>query len=78
MFDRNWAPSSTVFFLLSHVWGLFFRPDTEDPLDSVLALSFYENPEAYRKSIEEHVRQFARKSRAEFEAEFLEQGGAAS
>lgn len=47
VFDRNWSPSATVFFLLSHVWGLFFQPDTEDPLDSVLALSFYEDFEAY-------------------------------
>eukprot|EP00752_Nemacystus_decipiens_P013348 g11818.t1 len=59
LFDRSWTPNTSVFDVLSCVYGLLLVPDHDDPLDSTLALQMYVSDYAYETAIEEHVKAHA-------------------
>jgi hypothetical protein len=42
------------------VYGLLLSPDTADPLDSTLALSFYEADGTYEAEILAHTKRYAK------------------
>ena len=74
--DRNWSPDTSIEMVLGCVYGLLLNPDYEDPLDSSLALEFYQASGAYEASVMEYTERHARaKSRAVWRRE-LEGGGA--
>jgi len=64
IFDRNYTSDTTVLEILHCIYGLLLNPDYEDPLDSTLALEFYEASGVYEDSIRRHVEQHAHRSRA--------------
>ena len=45
--DRNWSPDTPVRMVLDCVYGLLLSPDYDDPLDSALALLFFQGSGAY-------------------------------
>ena len=74
--DRNWSPDTSIEMVLGCVYGLLLNPDYEDPLDSSLALEFYQAEGTYEASVMEHTQRHARaKTRAVWRRE-LEGGGA--
>jgi ubiquitin-protein ligase len=62
--DRNYTADTTVQSIMHCIYGLLLNPDYEDPLDSTLALEFYEASGVYEDSIRRHVdRHAANRSR---------------
>merc|ERR1712134_78381 len=45
--DRNYTTDTTVLSIMHCIYGLLLNPDYEDPLDSTLALEFYEASGVY-------------------------------
>jgi len=45
--------------VLNCIFGLLLNPDTDDPLDSTLALQFFDNNGQYEASIMQHVSKHA-------------------
>ena len=54
--DRNWQTTTSVRTVLDCVYGLLLNPDVDDPLDSNLALAFYDDSGVYEAQIVEHTR----------------------
>ena len=65
--DRNWTADTGLLRVFECVYGLLLSPDTADPLDSTLALSFYEGDGRYEAEIIAHTKlhamQWTRKQR---------------
>ena len=57
--DRNYSPDTSVSTILQCVYGLLLSPDVSDPLDSTLALAFYDDSGLYETSIVAHTKQHA-------------------
>jgi len=73
IFTRNWTADTTVRMVLDCVYGLLLYPETDDPIDSNLAMIFFNNKINYEKGITEHVKKHAKaKSAAEWRAELLQ------
>lgn len=51
IFDRNWSPDIKMSELFGVVFGLLLNPDRDDPLDSNLALSFYNDNGQYEANV---------------------------
>lgn len=71
IFDRNWTSETTIGMVLNCVYGLLLSPATDDPLDSRLALSFYEADGAYEARIMEATAKFAATTRTEWAKRLL-------
>jgi len=72
IFTRAWSGDTTIQRVLECIYGLFLNPDTEDPLDSTLALQFFDGNGQYEASIMSHVTKHASKqSRDAFRREML-------
>lgn len=69
---RAWTSDTSVLQVLENLNGLMLTPDTVDPLNSALALRFYEADGSYEAAILTHVRQHASKSRRQWQAELGE------
>ena len=52
--------------------GLMLNPDTDDPLDTNLALSFFSATGDYEAAIMKHVEKYAQKSRKAYRDELQE------
>jgi ubiquitin-protein ligase len=63
IFDKNWTPDTGIMTVLQCVYGLLLTPDTTDPLDSTLALAFYDDSGKYEADILMHVKAHANKTR---------------
>jgi ubiquitin-protein ligase len=61
--DRNWTVETSVRQVLECVFGLLLSPDVSDPLDSHIALAYYDDCGAYEATIIEHTRKHASLSR---------------
>lgn len=57
--DRNYTADTTVLSIMHCIYGLMLNPDYDDPLDSTLALEFYEASGTYEDSIRRHVQTYA-------------------
>lgn len=67
--DRNWTSDTTMRRVFECIFGLLLSPDTADPLDSTLALSFYEADGSYEAAILAHTKLHATKiTKAEWAA----------
>ena len=66
IFDRNWTPDTTVNTIFQCLYGLLLTPDVSDPLDSTLALEFYDDSGLYETSIVHHVKRHASKTREDW------------
>ena len=74
--DRNWSPDTSIEMVLGCVYGLLLNPDYEDPLDSSLALEFYQASGTYEASVMEYTQRYARaETRASWQRKL--EGGAA-
>lgn len=49
IFDRNWTANLSIRQVFDCVYGLLLAPDPEDPLDSVLAMQYHQDREAYER-----------------------------
>ena len=67
--DRNYTPATSVSLILQCIYGLLLNPDVTDPLDTNLALSYYEADGSYEGQIIEFVNTYAKKSRTKWAAE---------
>eukprot|EP01062_Namystynia_karyoxenos_P061728 TRINITY_DN541_c0_g1_i6.p1 TRINITY_DN541_c0_g1~~TRINITY_DN541_c0_g1_i6.p1 ORF type:complete len:1950 (+),score=620.65 TRINITY_DN541_c0_g1_i6:99-5948(+) len=74
IFDRNYTRETTVRTLLDCAYGLLLTPDVADPLDSTLALSFYDDSGVYEESIARHTERHAMARTAEEWTELFERG----
>jgi len=61
--DRNYTPNVPVSLILQCIYGLLLNPDVSDPLDTNLALAYYEADGSYEASIMEYVNLHAKKTR---------------
>lgn len=61
--DRNYTPNIKVSLILQCIYGLLLNPDIVDPLDTNLALLYYEANGLYEAQIMEYVNKYALKSR---------------
>merc|ERR1711900_18776 len=59
IFDRNYTADTRISTILQCVYGLLLNPDVDDPLDSTLALEFYNDNGLYETSILNHVKRHA-------------------
>lgn len=57
--DRNYVPSTRISTILECIYGLFLNPDTSDPLDTNLALQFYQADGQYEANIMIHTKTHA-------------------
>jgi hypothetical protein len=57
--------------LLECIYGLLLSPDVSDPLDSVLALQFYDGNGLYEYRILEHKKKYANKTRNQWQKQLL-------
>jgi len=72
IFTRNWTADTTMSTVLNCIFGLLLNPDTDDPLDSTLALAFFDNNGQYEASIMQHVSKHAQqKDRAAWKRELV-------
>jgi len=70
IFTRNWTSDTTIKQVLDCVYGLLLYPETDDPLDTTLAMQFHSNPSAYESDIAKHVQKHAKsKNMTEWRAE---------
>jgi len=67
--DRNYTPATTILLILQCIYGLLLNPDISDPLDTNLAMMFYEATGQYETQIMEHVNKYAFKTRTQWEKE---------
>jgi len=58
--DRNWTRETGMLDVLDSIYGLLLHPDASDPLDSILALEFYDDSGVYEASIVQHVERHAK------------------
>jgi len=73
IFTRNWTADTSIQTVLNCIYGLMLNPDTDDPLDTTLALSFFSATGDYEAKIMAHVQQFAvQKDRLAWRQEFQE------
>jgi len=70
IFTRNWTAETTIHQVLSCVYGLLLTPETDDPLDTDLALLYFTQRDLYNVTISFHVKKYATKSKAEWRQEF--------
>lgn len=71
IFNRNWTADTTMHTVLQCIYGLMLNPDTDDPLDTNLALSFFSASGDYEAAIMKHVEKFAKqKNRDAWKKEF--------
>eukprot|EP00930_Biecheleria_cincta_P063472 TRINITY_DN4900_c1_g1_i1.p1 TRINITY_DN4900_c1_g1~~TRINITY_DN4900_c1_g1_i1.p1 ORF type:complete len:1840 (+),score=271.72 TRINITY_DN4900_c1_g1_i1:43-5562(+) len=66
IFDRNYTTDTTVLSIFHCIFGLLLNPEYEDPLDSTLALEFYEASGIYEDSIRRHTAKHASRSREQW------------
>jgi ubiquitin-protein ligase/uncharacterized protein YegL len=71
VFTRNWTSDTSIHQLLSCVYGLLLTPETDDPLDTDLALLYFTQRELYNSTISQHVKKHASKSKLQWKKEFL-------
>jgi ubiquitin-protein ligase len=57
--DRNYGPDTSLRTVMECIYGLLLNPDYDDPLDSGLALEFYQGSGTYEDSIRQHVTRHA-------------------
>jgi len=74
VFTRNWTSDTTIHQVLSCVYGLLLTPETDDPLDTDLALLYFTQRELYNSTISQHVKKHASKSREAWKTEFINEG----
>uniref|UniRef100_A0A0G4HFP5 UBC core domain-containing protein n=1 Tax=Chromera velia CCMP2878 TaxID=1169474 RepID=A0A0G4HFP5_9ALVE len=75
--DRDWVASTSIRTVLDCVFGLLLTPDASDPLDSDLALKFYDDSGEYEATVTQHVALHASKSLESWEAELTPSGSSA-
>jgi len=66
LLDRNWNPDVPMRTVLEALYGLLLSPEVSDPLDSTVALQFYEASGSYEAQILDFTRKFASKSRQQW------------
>lgn len=64
--DKNYTEDISIKTIFNCIYGLLLNPDVEDPLDSVLALSFFQANGDYEANIMKWVEKFAKKTRKEW------------
>jgi len=69
IFTRNWIADTSMHTLLSCVYGLLLTPETDDPLDTGLAVQYYTHQAQYNQIVEQHVLKYASKSRQQLRQE---------
>ena len=69
IFDRAWTPATKMRSVLNYVYGLMLNPDHDDPLDSTLALAFYQAEGDYEAEILAHTKAHASRTHGEIEVE---------
>ncbi|CEL96755.1 unnamed protein product [Vitrella brassicaformis CCMP3155] len=74
---RAYTTDSTVRSILENVYGLLLNPDYVDPVDSTLAMAFYQGQGDYEARIVQHVRQHARRTRQQWKNTLTAEGGEA-
>ncbi|CEL93368.1 unnamed protein product [Vitrella brassicaformis CCMP3155] len=75
---RAYTTDSTVRSILENVYGLLLNPDYVDPVDSTLAMAFYQGQGDYEARIVQHVRQHARRTRQQWKNTLTAEGGETS
>uniref|UniRef100_A0A6B2KXV2 UBC core domain-containing protein n=1 Tax=Arcella intermedia TaxID=1963864 RepID=A0A6B2KXV2_9EUKA len=73
IFTRNWTSDTSIHQLLSCVYGLMLTPETDDPLDTDLALLYFTEREAYNNAISQHVKKHAFKSKQLWKEDFKDE-----
>lgn len=68
--DRNWTVETSVRQVLECVFGLLLSPDVTDPLDSHIALAYYDDCGGYEATIIEHTRKHASVTRKQWASVF--------
>jgi len=70
IFTRNWTSDTTMKQVLDCVYGIMLYPETDDPLDTNLAMQFHSNRPKYEADIAKHVHKHAKaKNMIEWRAE---------
>ena len=67
--DRNYISNISISTILECVYGLLLNPDVTDPLDTNLALKYYEATGEYEADIMKHVNKYANKTREAWKSE---------
>eukprot|EP01124_Arcella_intermedia_P030791 TRINITY_DN6808_c0_g1_i1.p1 TRINITY_DN6808_c0_g1~~TRINITY_DN6808_c0_g1_i1.p1 ORF type:complete len:797 (+),score=227.71 TRINITY_DN6808_c0_g1_i1:2-2392(+) len=73
IFTRNWTSDTSIHQVLSCVYGLLLTPETDDPLDTDLALLYFTQRELYNSTISQYVKKHASKSKEDWKKEFLKE-----
>uniref|UniRef100_A0A6B2LN37 UBC core domain-containing protein n=1 Tax=Arcella intermedia TaxID=1963864 RepID=A0A6B2LN37_9EUKA len=60
IFSRNWTADTSMQTVLNCIYGLMLNPDTDDPLDTNLALSYFSATGDYEAKILAHVELYAK------------------
>ncbi|KAK3263710.1 hypothetical protein CYMTET_27504 [Cymbomonas tetramitiformis] len=72
---RDWTADTSIVTVLQAVYGLMLTPEATDPLDTALALLFFEATGEYEAQILEHTsRHASAKSRDEWKQQMLTDG----
>ncbi len=71
IFDRDWTSDISMATLLDSVYGLLLQPEHSDPVNTTTTLGFHHDQVEFADEVREHVRDYARQSRAWWKAELL-------
>jgi ubiquitin-protein ligase len=69
--DRNYTPNISISVILNCIYGLLLNPDVSDPLDTNMALLYYEANGQYEADILEYVNKYASKTREQWKKELI-------
>ncbi|AYV75329.1 MAG: putative bifunctional E2/E3 enzyme [Terrestrivirus sp.] len=69
--DRNYVPVIGISLILNCIYGLLLNPDVSDPLDTNMALLYYEANGQYEADILENVNKYASKTREQWKKELI-------
>jgi ubiquitin-protein ligase len=61
----GWKPSSHIYTVIQHVFGLLASPETDDAVDELATLKFWTDPAIADAEIRKYVDMFAKRSRVE-------------
>jgi ubiquitin-protein ligase len=66
--DNEYTSDMSIKTIFDCIYGLLLQPDTNDPLDSVLALSFFQASGEYETQIMNHTKKYANNTKTEWKS----------
>ncbi|MCJ1357306.1 MAG: hypothetical protein MMC33_007302 [Icmadophila ericetorum] len=71
IFTREWQSGIRIYQVLQHIWAMLFSLEARDAVDPFFTLQFWTDPEGGRREVDEYIKRFALKTRAQLSDQIL-------